>query len=183
MMVGRCAVVLLLADVVFYGQRFLVQLTSYTYPEMITKLISVRTTAPVTYWCTDPRPFSTIQARLQGIQMIGPPNPLVEKTIPSATNDGGIYYLDEFRKFVCSVPESARFRFTDTLRARLAKLPEVKHPPDTFTGCHTETPHMLRLRSEYIKQNPQVWRTSATPSGATREDVEGSYADSLTRAD
>ena len=182
-MVGGCAVVVLLADVVFYRQRFLVQLTSHTYPEMITRLISVRTTASVTHWCTDPRPFSIIQVRLQGAQMIGPPNALVEKTMPSATNDGGICSLDEFRNFVCSVPESARFRFIDMLRARLAKLPEVEYPPNTFMGCHAETPRMLRLRSEYIKRNPQVWRTSATPSDATREDVEGLYADSLTRAD
>ena len=40
---------------------------------------------------------------------------------------------------------------------------------------------MLRLSSEYIKKNPQVWQTSTTPAGATREDVEGFYADWLTR--
>ena len=62
-----------------------------------------------------------------------------------------------------------------------AGLPEVEHPPETFTGCHAETPHMLRLRSEYIKRNPQVWRTGETPEDATREDVEGFCADSLTR--
>ncbi|KAI1791922.1 hypothetical protein LXA43DRAFT_1008482 [Ganoderma leucocontextum] len=63
----------------------------------------------------------------------------------------------------------------------LADLPEVEHPPETFTGSHVETPHMLRLRSEYIKQNPQVWRTSTTSADATREDVEGFYADLLTQ--
>ena len=40
---------------------------------------------------------------------------------------------------------------------------------------------MLRLRSEYIRRNPQVWRTAGTPEDATREDAEGFYADSLTR--
>ena len=42
---------------------------------------------------------------------------------------------------------------------------------------------MLRLRSAYIKANPQVWQTSATDADATREDVEGFYADWLTRPD
>lgn len=40
---------------------------------------------------------------------------------------------------------------------------------------------MLRLRSEYIKQNPQVWRTSQTATDATQEDVEAFYVDWLTR--
>ena len=64
-----------------------------------------------------------------------------------------------------------------------ANLPEVSDPPATFTGSHAETPHMLRLRSEYIRRNPQVWRTGATPEDATREDVEGFYARWITRPD
>ncbi|KAI1784332.1 hypothetical protein LXA43DRAFT_1101509 [Ganoderma leucocontextum] len=75
-------------------------------------------------------------------------------------------------------------RWKELLFARLpelANLPEVEHPPETFTGSHVETPHMLRLRSEYIKQNPQVWRTSTTSADATREDMDGFYADFLTR--
>ncbi len=70
---------------------------------------------------------------------------------------------------------------THYARARPAELPEVEHPPETSTACHVETPHMLRLRSEYIKQNPQVWRTSQTATDGTREDVEAFYADWLTR--
>ena len=66
---------------------------------------------------------------------------------------------------------------------RPAGLPEVEHPPDTFTGSHAETPHMLRLMSAYIQANPQVWQTSATDADARRDDVEGFYAYWLTRPD
>ncbi|KAM5535253.1 hypothetical protein V8D89_011059 [Ganoderma adspersum] len=75
-------------------------------------------------------------------------------------------------------------RWRDLLAARiphLSGLPEVEYPPNTFTGSHAETPHMLRLRSAYIKANPQVWQTSSTSADATREDVEGLYADWFTR--
>ncbi|KAI1784573.1 hypothetical protein LXA43DRAFT_208138 [Ganoderma leucocontextum] len=62
----------------------------------------------------------------------------------------------------------------------IATLEEVEHPPDTV-ACHTETPHILRLTSKYMKENPQVWQTSTTPEGATRDDVEGFYAKWITR--
>ncbi|KAM5541503.1 hypothetical protein V8D89_004693 [Ganoderma adspersum] len=57
----------------------------------------------------------------------------------------------------------------------MAALEDVEDPPETV-ACHTETPHMLRLRSSYIRENPQVWQTSRTPEGATRDDTEGWYA-------
>ena len=47
----------------------------------------------------------------------------------------------------------------------LGALEEVEDPPDTV-ACHTETPHMLRLMSKYVKESPQVWQTSTTPEGA-----------------
>ncbi|TBU59987.1 hypothetical protein BD310DRAFT_923640 [Dichomitus squalens] len=57
---------------------------------------------------------------------------------------------------------------------------EVDNPPESLvTSCHTDTPRMLRLMSEYMKKNPQVWKTSSTPAEATRPDVEGYYADLL----
>ncbi|KAM5541506.1 hypothetical protein V8D89_004696 [Ganoderma adspersum] len=62
----------------------------------------------------------------------------------------------------------------------LATLEEVEDPPDVV-DCHSETPHMLRLTSEYMKENPQVWQTSTTPEGVTRDDNEGWYAAWMTR--
>ncbi|PIL32441.1 hypothetical protein GSI_05143 [Ganoderma sinense ZZ0214-1] len=62
----------------------------------------------------------------------------------------------------------------------MATLDEVEDPPDVV-DCHSETPHMLRLTSRYMKENPQVWRTSTTPEGATRGDDEGWYAAWMTR--
>ncbi|KAI1784566.1 hypothetical protein LXA43DRAFT_1041611 [Ganoderma leucocontextum] len=62
----------------------------------------------------------------------------------------------------------------------MATLEEVEHPPDTV-ACHSETPHMMRLTSKYMKENPQVWQTSTTPEGATRDDEEGWYAAWMTR--
>ncbi|PIL28685.1 hypothetical protein GSI_08729 [Ganoderma sinense ZZ0214-1] len=64
--------------------------------------------------------------------------------------------------------------------ADMPELPEVEDPPETQTACHVETPHMLRLKSEYIRKNPQVWQTSTTPADAMREDKEGYYATLLT---
>ena len=61
-----------------------------------------------------------------------------------------------------------------------ASLEEVEHPPDTV-ACHTETPHMLRLMSKYMKDNPQVWQTSSTPEGTMRNDVQDFYARWITR--
>ena len=40
---------------------------------------------------------------------------------------------------------------------------------------------MLWLMSKYMREHPQVWRTSTTPEDATREDSEGLLADFLTR--
>ncbi|KAI1784575.1 hypothetical protein LXA43DRAFT_208173 [Ganoderma leucocontextum] len=62
----------------------------------------------------------------------------------------------------------------------MATLEEVEHPPDTV-DCHSETPHVMRLTSKYMKENPQVWQTSTTPEGATRDDDEGWYAAWMTR--
>ncbi|KAM5541504.1 hypothetical protein V8D89_004694 [Ganoderma adspersum] len=79
------------------------------------------------------------------------------------------------------VDEDTRWR--ERLLARLpqlATLDDVEHPPDDV-ACHTESPHMLRLKSEYMRENPQVWRTSATPEGTTREDSEGFLAGWMTR--
>ena len=61
-----------------------------------------------------------------------------------------------------------------------ATLEEVEDPPDVV-DCHSETPRMLRLTSEYLKENPQVWRTSTTPEDATRDDDEGWNAAWMTR--
>ncbi|PIL32444.1 hypothetical protein GSI_05146 [Ganoderma sinense ZZ0214-1] len=75
-------------------------------------------------------------------------------------------------------------RWRDTLSRRLpdiAALEEVEYPPDTTVACHMETPHMLRLMSKYMRENPQVWQTSSTPADATRDDVEGYYARLMTR--
>ena len=62
----------------------------------------------------------------------------------------------------------------------VASLEEVEHPPDTV-ACHTETPHMLLLMSKYMRENPQVWQTSSTLDGATRNDVQDFYARWITR--
>ena len=65
-----------------------------------------------------------------------------------------------------------------------AKLEEAESPPETlWTSLHSETPHALRLRSDYIKRNPQVWRTSTTAAHATRPNDEGVLALMLTRPD
>ena len=65
-----------------------------------------------------------------------------------------------------------------------AKLEEVENPPETlWTSLHSETPHALRWRSDYIKRNPQVWRTSTTAAHATRPDDQGVLALMLTRPD
>ena len=65
-----------------------------------------------------------------------------------------------------------------------AKLEEVENPPETvWTSLRFETPRALRLRSDYIKRNPQVWRTSTTAAHATRPDDEGVLALMLTRPD
>ena len=61
-----------------------------------------------------------------------------------------------------------------------AALGDVEYPHD-YIACHTESPHMLRLKFEYMRENPQVWRTSATPEGTTREDSEGFLAEWMTR--
>ncbi|KAI1784589.1 hypothetical protein LXA43DRAFT_208645 [Ganoderma leucocontextum] len=79
--------------------------------------------------------------------------------------------------------EDGDARWKELLFARLpnvATLEEVEHPPETV-ACHMETPHMLRLASKYIKEHPQVWQTSTTPEGATREDSEGFLAAWMTR--
>ncbi|TBU27572.1 hypothetical protein BD309DRAFT_604981 [Dichomitus squalens] len=61
---------------------------------------------------------------------------------------------------------------------------EVDNPPESLaTSCHTDTPRMLRLMSEYIKNNPQVWKASWLPADATRPDVEGYCAGRITRSD
>ena len=60
-----------------------------------------------------------------------------------------------------------------SLLVHTAALEEVEDPPETV-ACHTETPHMLRLRSSYIKENSQVRQTPTTLKGATRDD-EGRY--------
>ena len=63
-----------------------------------------------------------------------------------------------------------------------AELEEVEDPPETpWIGVHSETPHALRLMSDYIKKNPQVWQTSTTPADATRPDDEGYLAKMLSR--
>ncbi|EJF61891.1 hypothetical protein DICSQDRAFT_180282 [Dichomitus squalens LYAD-421 SS1] len=63
----------------------------------------------------------------------------------------------------------------------LAELPEVENPPDTSeTPYHLETPKMLRLRSQWIKDHPEVWQTVETAPGTTRPDVLGLAAKSLT---
>ncbi|KAI0071020.1 hypothetical protein K474DRAFT_1679718 [Panus rudis PR-1116 ss-1] len=56
---------------------------------------------------------------------------------------------------------------------------ELSDPPETSTKWHTDTLRMLRLKSEYMRQNPQVWQTSMTPPGSVREDVESYHADRL----
>ena len=40
---------------------------------------------------------------------------------------------------------------------------------------------MLRLKSSYIRENPQVWQTSTTPEDATRDDTEGWHAAWMSR--
>ncbi|KAM5541520.1 hypothetical protein V8D89_004710 [Ganoderma adspersum] len=90
--------------------------------------------------------------------------------------------------WVCTSPPQESYadgdeRWKDQLFRRLpaiASLEEVEHPPDTV-ACHTETSHMLRLMSKYMRENPQVWQTSSTSEGATRNDVEGFYARWITR--
>ncbi|KAI1784587.1 hypothetical protein LXA43DRAFT_901310 [Ganoderma leucocontextum] len=79
--------------------------------------------------------------------------------------------------------EDGDARWKERLFARLpmiATLEEVEHPPDTV-ACHTETPHMLRVKSTYLKEHPQVWQTSTTPEGAMRGDREAILAAWMTR--
>ncbi|PIL32435.1 hypothetical protein GSI_05137 [Ganoderma sinense ZZ0214-1] len=74
-------------------------------------------------------------------------------------------------------------RWRDRLLARFpqfATLDEVEYPPEGVS-VHMETPHMLRLRSKYMQENPQVWQTSTTPEGSTRGDEEGLLARWMTR--
>ena len=133
-----------------------------------------------------------LQTRLQrdGPQLA---SRLGKKTTPSATGGGETSYPRASHTFVRPIPVPILSALIFVLLTATqcvpvtcnypADLPEVEHPPDTFTGSHAETPHMLRLRSAYIQANPQVWRTSETDADATREDVEGFYADWLTRPD
>ena len=103
----------------------------------------------------------------------------------TATSGGRKCCLDGFRPLVCRVlayPFSILFagsRYSCSIHG-LATLEEVEHSPETV-ACHTETPHMLRLMSKYMRENPQVWQTSTTFEGAARHDVEGFYADWITR--
>ncbi|TBU31026.1 hypothetical protein BD311DRAFT_825627 [Dichomitus squalens] len=79
--------------------------------------------------------------------------------------------------------ESMKYR-DQFLRRFPDQAEEVDNPPESLvTSCHTDTPRMLRLMSEYIKVNPQVWKTSSTPAEATRPDVEGYYAAMLAGVD
>jgi hypothetical protein len=45
--------------------------------------------------------------------------------------------------------------------------------PETRNDRHIETPRMMKLMSDYIRKNPQVWQSSATPPGSVRWDAEG----------
>ncbi|KAF9527712.1 hypothetical protein CPB83DRAFT_374111 [Crepidotus variabilis] len=49
---------------------------------------------------------------------------------------------------------------------------ESVNPPESWIDAHVETPKMLKLKSEYIRKNPQVYQSSATPPGTVRWDEE-----------
>ena len=81
----------------------------------------------------------------------------------------------------CRIPPCQSTRYTGhSFCICSATLDEVEYPPDGV-ACHAETPHMLRLKSKYIKEHPQVWQTSMTPADATRSDSEGFLAEFMTR--
>ncbi|TBU55054.1 hypothetical protein BD310DRAFT_979911 [Dichomitus squalens] len=63
----------------------------------------------------------------------------------------------------------------------LAGRPEVEHPPNSSeTPYHPETPKMLRLRSQWMRDHPEIWSTAETPPGTTGPDLLGLFAKSLT---
>lgn len=55
----------------------------------------------------------------------------------------------------------------------LRSVEESENPPDTWTDRHLDTPLVLKLKADYIREHPQVWLSSITPPGSVRRDVEG----------
>ena len=63
--------------------------------------------------------------------------------------------------------------YTYSFRIHIAILEQVDDPQETLS-CYMKALYVLRLRSSYIKENPQMRQTPTTVKGAMQDD-EGWY--------